>query len=79
MHWGDWEIDNEESYRDDFDAVPSNIVDERTVHARIFSSKEEAIKFGKNLLEEKKQGEEYKWIAYIEVKECHITVIEKVK
>lgn len=71
--WADWA----DGGKDDWLSWPDKSkIDDRTERTKIFPTKEEAIKFAKDMLEDR---EDDKWLAYIEIKKCHITVIEKIK
>ena len=80
--WADYELDEQSDcdceywWNCNHESLPSNKIDDRTIRTKIFPTKEEAIKFARDMLEHR--GDD-KWLAYIEVKKCHITVVEKIK
>jgi hypothetical protein len=83
VHCADWEIDEDNSPWDDSlpllqqqEAVPSDKIDERTVRARLFKYKKQAIAYAEQVIKNRKDD---KWLAYVEVKRCETRVIKKLK
>jgi len=85
VHYGDWGIDdsdvpdeNDPAYLT-YECKPSTELDDRLIKSKVFFSRAEADKFAKKLLKKRKDDNDDKWLAYIEIKECVCKVIDKLK
>lgn len=56
------------------EAIPSNVIDERTWRSKSFFSLDQAKIFASHILSE---GD--KWLACVEIKKCSIELLEKLK
>ncbi len=83
VHYADWlavfpDEDDEEGWRqwNEFtdEAACSDKIDDRTARGKVFDTKEEAKAFAVTKLEKAD-----KWLAYLEIKQCTIELIEKLK
>jgi hypothetical protein len=75
VNYAEWDIVNPNDL--DETAIPSDVdIDDRTIRHQTFDSLEEANKYANMIVKNHSDDE---WLAYIEVKECISTVVEKLK